>query len=360
MSEGPVWAGLDVGETSCQIAVIGEDDALVAEATLHPEVEAVAAFFKSIGDFALSQIAVESGATAVHLVRGLRKQGLPVVIYEARRASHYLRLRVNKTDVNDARGLAEIARMARSSLTQVHLKSPKFQKLRSDLVFRHKLTLHRVACEGMIRSRIILNGGQPPRVTSLSTLDEKVRSELRRMKCEMEIDLIDDLEPLLAFAISLRRFLTSLERRFKAIAKKDPVCSRLMTIPGVGPICALSFYTAVEDPNRFANAVDVGPYLGLAAVVNQSGQSKRYGRISRRGNKMTRAHLTLAAGSVLYRCGESPLQSWGKAVAARRGKGKAQVAVARKLAILMLTIWRSGTRYDPERAGWQRDKGEGS
>jgi transposase len=131
-------------------------------------------------------------------------------------------------------------------------------------------------------------------------------------------------------------------------AKADPICERLMSIPGVGPICAISFFTAVEDPTRFKRSSDVAAYLGLTPVVRQSGDFARTGRISKMGNSLTRSHLVTAATSLLWTSkSESDLRNWGLELMKRVGSQRARVAVARKLAILMLVLWKSGERFIP-------------
>jgi transposase len=123
-----------------------------------------------------------------------------------------------------------------------------------------------------------------------------------------------------------------------------------MTVPGVGCISALSFYTAIDEPSRFIRNEDVGPYLGLAPKLNQSGQSSRMGHISKRGNQMTRSHLVSAA-KVLMQLSkqDNTLRRWALALKERAGPSKARVALARRLAVVLLAIWKSGQRFDPQR-----------
>jgi transposase len=199
----------------------------------------------------------------------------------------------------------------------------------------------------MIRALIRLNGGRASSSLSAVTFKRNVEIALEQLRVELDVDLSDDILPLLELALGLRTFLDSLGDRLTQWARKHPVCSRLMDIPGVGPICAISFYSAIEDPTRFEKAIDVGPYLGLTPLVVQSGKTLRHSHISKRGNKLTRSHLTLAASSIINRCGPSPLKAWAQALAERAGPGKARVALARKLAVRMLAIWKSGQRYDP-------------
>jgi len=124
------------------------------------------------------------------------------------------------------------------------------------------------------------------------------------------------------------------------------VCRRLMTVPGVGPIVALSFVTAVDDPTRFSTPEDIGAYFGLTPKQYQSGETDIRGGISKRGDLMTRTHLVQAATVLLTRSGKwSALRAWGMKIAKRRGLTKARIAVARKLAIVLHRIWISGENF---------------
>ena len=341
-----VWVGIDVGQDMSLISAIDTRDELVAECEIATDAVIIAGVLEQLTN--IVQVVMEASGSAVPLARGLRAAGYPVLVCETRQVSRYLRVRVNKTDTNDARGLAEIAKLGRSRLTRVHVKSTEIQRVRSQLVFRHKLNLHRVACENMIRSLIRLNGGRANSALSAVTFKRNVETALEQMRTEAGIDLSDEILPLLDLALGLRTFLASLGDRLTRWARDHPVCSRLMEIPGVGAICAISFYSAVEDPSRFARAVDVGPYLGLTPLVIQSGKSMKHARISKRGNKLTRSHLTLAASTIITRCRPNSLKAWATALSARAGPAKARVALARKLAVVMLAVWKSGQRYDPE------------
>ncbi|MBL8537375.1 MAG: IS110 family transposase [Hyphomonadaceae bacterium] len=130
-------------------------------------------------------------------------------------------------------------------------------------------------------------------------------------------------------------------------ASRDPVCLRFMAIPGVGPVAALAFKTAVDDPTRFKHARIVGAHFGLTPKRYQSGDTvDRPGCISKRGDKEVRAVLYEAAKSMLTRYkGWTALKAWGLQIAQRSGHKKAVAAVARKLAVIMYAMWRDDTEY---------------
>jgi transposase len=205
-----------------------------------------------------------------------------------------------------------------------------------------------VAAENSIRALFRLNGGKLKSSWSAAVLRQNVRAELARLRKVEKVDLSDEVAPVLALCEAMRSYLEGLDERLEATAKEHPVCSRLMEIPGVGPICALSFYSAIEEPSRFRRNSDVGPYLGLVPRVRQSGQSTARLRISKMGSSMTRGHLGTAA-LLHLRYAKSDLQVWGESLALRVGKQRARTAVSRKLAVTMLAMWKSGEPYQNSR-----------
>ncbi len=154
------------------------------------------------------------------------------------------------------------------------------------------------------------------------------------------------LTPLLAGLEALEVQIAGASRALKARAGADPVCARLMSAPGVGPVAALTFKTSIEDPGRFARGADVGAYAGLVPRRFQSGERDTKGRISKAGDAMLRHALYEAANSLLGRMKrDCALKRWGMALAQAKGSKRARVAVARKLAALLHTLWRTETSF---------------
>ncbi len=339
------WVGIDAGEDTLACCIINDQGEVAQENSLPANAVELKKLLKPFRR-QVSLIGVEAGSTGILIARSMLRLGYPVSVFEARKASKFLGIKLNKTDKNDARGLAEIARIGRSAVSEVRVKDIESQHLRSSLVMRQKLVRVRVGAEGAIRSLIRLNGGRWKAATSATTLGRNVRAELSRLKRTERVDLREQVEPILKLCESLRSYLEDSDRTLTATAEQNPMCRRFMEIPGVGPICALSFYTAIDEPFRFRRNADVGAYLGMTPRVRQSGQSTAKLRISKMGSRMTRSHLVTAAG-IHLRCGESAIRDWGLALRERAGKGRARVAVARKLAITMLAIWKSGRSYEP-------------
>jgi transposase len=152
--------------------------------------------------------------------------------------------------------------------------------------------------------------------------------------------------PLLEARAALRVQFTKLHHMLLELVRTDPICRRLMSAPGVGPIVALTFRTCVDNPARFSRSKCVGAHYGLTPRLYQSGEVARTGRISRCGDVMLRSSLYEAALVVLTGPGRwNPLKAWGIAVARRRGMQKAIVAVARKLSIVLHRMWRDDTDF---------------
>lgn len=155
------------------------------------------------------------------------------------------------------------------------------------------------------------------------------------------------IDPLMTAHSTLAEQIATYDLQVRELAKTDQTIGRLMTVPGVGPVTALAFASTVDDPRRFARATDVGAYRGLTPRRYQSGELDRNGRISKRGDRLTRSYLFEAANvllSVVRR--PSPLKSWATKLVKRIGRKKTTVAVARKLAVILHCIWTDGTEFD--------------
>lgn len=158
-------------------------------------------------------------------------------------------------------------------------------------------------------------------------------------------DLAEIVEPLLEVRSKLRENFAALHRKLLAFVRDNEVCRRLTTIPGVGPVMALAYTATVDIPARFRNSKAVGPIFGLTPVLQKSGESRRIGRISCCGDGMMRTLLYEAAQTLLTRVKWSWLRAWAMNVARRRGRQKAIVALARRLAVIMHRMWRDGTEF---------------
>jgi transposase len=141
---------------------------------------------------------------------------------------------------------------------------------------------------------------------------------------------------------------SALELQLVRLARRSDACRRMVTVPGVGAITALTFATAIDDPERFRRSSDVGAYLGLTPKRYQSGEVDLAGRISKAGDRAARSLLFEAANALMTRVRhESSLRTWGLKLSAKIGSRRAKTAVARKLAVILHRIWLDETEFDP-------------
>jgi transposase len=352
MSDARIWIGLDLGLRRTRISVV---DAIGAE-LLNEECDTkLSALKNALAAFPLEQIgliAAEAG-NDVHIVRKLRQNGFPVAIFEARQASKFLAIRRNKTDAGDARGLADLARLGRHSVSQVYLKSPECQQLRGTLVMRRRLVMMRVAADASLRSRLGSHGLVLPAARAPGQMRLHVQDALAQLCWDERRDLKSDLAPLVELCESLRAYLKKLDADLDKIARSHAACRLLMEVPGVGPICAISFYTAIEDPSRFKSPTQVGAYLGLTPRRHQSGATSRSLGITKSGNKLTRTSLVTAATVFGNTAPDCALKRWYLALRDRAGPGRARVALARKLAVILLTMWKNESHFEMHGASGQ-------
>jgi transposase len=259
-----------------------------------------------------------------------------MVCLDARLAHAALGAQRNKTDRNDARGLADIVR--RGACHTVHVKSPEAVRMRALLV--HRSTLKRKAAD--LRRLLGMNAKLFGARLSVKAGAIAIKPVSRRADPWFH----KAAKPVIgAYDVMMRKF-AELDAEVMERAKRDPVCRLLMTAPGVGPITALAFRAAVDDPHRFASSRAVAAYFGLTPRRFQSGESDRHGRISRWGDREVRTLLYLAAESLLHRSkSASHIRGWGLAVEKRRGVRRARVACARRLAVVLHRRWVTGRPF---------------
>jgi len=269
---------------------------------------------------------------------GLRAEGLPAICIETRAANAAMKTMPNKTDRNDARALAQIMRTG--WYRQVHVKSRQCRLWRSLLVARRTLVNEMRSIENVVRA-ILREAGIKLGTPSRSAFAGRVR-EL----AGAEPQVMAMVEPLLRTLGTMLEEFARLTKQVLDIVRKEGVCRRLMSVPGVGPITALAFRATIDRPERFARSRAVGAHLGLTPARYQSGQTDIQGKVSRCGDELARTALYEAAHSLLVRSKKwSSLRAWGMAIARRRGMARARVAVARKLAVILHRMWVDATAF---------------
>jgi len=239
------------------------------------------------------RIGFETGAMASWLWHELRRVDLPVVCIDARHAHAALSVRMNKSDQNDARGLAELVRVG--WYREVKVKSEESQRIRSMLIARSRLVGIRRDIENQVRSMIKEYGLLFRRAIGL-----QFRKHVTELLGEGH-QLRAVIEPLLLIHEQVCKQQSKFDDEVRRLAKSDETTCRLMTVPGVGVVTALTFRHTIDDPSRFHSASSVGAYLGLTPRRKQSGETDTSGRISRWGDGLMRAYLFEAATALLYK-----------------------------------------------------------
>lgn len=340
----PLFVALDVSKRNTSIHITDEVGTCLwrGKALTDPDAlaEALAPF---AGD--ISKVGMETGCWSTWLCHELRDRGLPVVCMDARQAHAALSVTMNKTDGNDARGLAHLLRTG--LYREVRVKS--WEDMRKRALLRARATMVRTALDlaNAIRGALRTFGINLPAGTGnggASAFGHRAAEHLAARP-----DLVPIVEPLLDAWRAARAQVARHDRSIRAIVRSDERCRLLMTVPGVGHLTAVGFVGAIGDPAAFRSGRTAAAWIGLTPRRYQSGSIDMQGRISRHGDKLLRSYLYEAAAHILTRCKtDSAIRRWGTALRERIGFKRASVAVARKLAVILHAMWRHGTPFDAE------------
>jgi transposase len=268
----------------------------------------------------------------------LKALGIPVVCIDARHAKAALQMQLNKTDENDAQGLAQIMRTG--WFRAVHVKSWDSQLLRSLLQSRLQLVNMCRDASNQVRGTLKVFGIVLP--TGRRTHFDR----LARERISDRVELQCFIEPLLAAWRALNEQVKGLDKQLAQIARSHPIVRNLMSAPGVGAVIGVAYLATIDDAGRFAKSRNVAAHLGLSPRRFQSGEVDRQGSISKSGDSLMRHYLYEAATVLMSRTRRySALQAWGSKLSQRIGPKKAKVAVARKLAVILHQMWKSGQAF---------------
>src|SRR5688572_20270083 len=334
------YAGIDVSLESSSVCIVDAQGKIVKEAKVASEPEALIAWFVS-QPILPARIGLEAGPLSQWLFAGLKSAGFAVELIETRHVRDAFKAMPVKTDRKDARGIAQLMRLG--WFRPVHCKSLAAQETRALLTARKLVQSKRLDVENSLRG--ILRG------FGLKVGPTTARSFAGR------IDVLVAGHPalqmvakaLLAVREVLLREFNALERQVRALARSHPQARLLMTTPSVGPIVALTYACAVDDPRRFRSSKSAGAHFGLTPKKYQSGETDRSGRISKIGDASVREALYQAAHIMLVKPlkGCSELKGWAMRIARRAGPRKAKVALARKLAVILHRMLADGRAFNP-------------
>jgi len=331
------YAGIDVSLELSSVCVVDAQGKIAREAKVAREPETLVAFFKEMSA-SVPRIGREAGPLSQRLYAALVEADFDAVLLETRHVKAALSAMTAKTDRKDARGIAQLLRMG--WFRPVHCKSLGSQEVRALLTARQQLLSKLADVELSIRG--ILRGfGLKMGVTTRKTFESRAR-ELAAGRTMPETEIAAMLTARAALLAEQNR----LHKTVLKIVHDDQACRRLMSIPGAGPIVAITFKTAVDDPTRIMKSKAIGPVFGPTPRKYQSGETGVTGGVSCVGDTKVRTALYEAANILLSRVKRfSALKRWGMDPAKRRGLKRAKAALARKIGLIMHRMWIDGTEF---------------
>lgn len=334
-----LYVGLDIGLEETSVCVVDREGKTLREVKVATDPPAVWAVLEQLEG--IRRVGVEASSLGLWLFRELQARGLPVVMAEARHMHVSLSTMRNKTDRNDARGIAQMMRLG--WFKAVHVKTVETQRLGTLLANRKLLKRKLVDLENHVRGALRAYGLLVGQV-SRGGFEGRVRELLEHG----DYVFVSTIETMLAVRAAVVEGFERLQKLLVLAVKHDPVCRRLMSVPGVGPVTALAFKVGVDDPHRFSRSRTVGAHFGLTPRRWQSGTIDQEGHITKRGDPVVREALCEAAASLLNRVKRySALRAWGLKIARKKGLMCAVVAVARKLAGILHRMWIDGSDFRP-------------
>ena len=331
--------GIDLGDKTHQVCMLNEAGQIVNEGKVN---NTLSALEKMLAPLPPALVALEAGTHSAWISTALEGWGHRAVVANPRKLKAISDSQ-QKSDQNDARLLAKLARVDPELLCPIRHRSAKTQADLALIKARHALLKARTElinhCRGIVKSQ----GARLPTCSSAS---------FHKLGGAVPVELREAIEPLMSSIAELSTKIYHMERQIEELAQKEyPQTAKLAQVGGVGLLTALCFMLVIEDPERFAKSRRVGAYLGLTPGQDQSGDSDKQLRISKAGHGYVRMLLVLCAQHVLGPRGKPcELREWGLALAVRGGKAakkRAVVAVARKLAVQLHALWLSQEPYDP-------------
>jgi transposase len=321
------------------VCVVDASGKIVREGKVASEPDALIGWLRSLG-YELSRIGLEAGPLSQWLFAAMRQAGLTVELLETRHVRKAFEAMPVKSDRNDARGIAQLMRLG--WFRPVHCKSMAAQEVRAMLTARKLVQTKLLDVQNSLRG--ILRGfGLKVGKTTERGFAGRIRELVAGHPALETI-----AEAVLAVHAVLKCEFDRFEKRVRNMARAHRQAELLMTTPGIGPVIALTYASAIDDPGRFKSSKAAGPHFGLTPKKYQSGETDYSGRISKIGDASVRAALYQGAHAILTKplknC--SALKGWAMRIARRAGMRKAKVALARKLAVILHRMLANGTRFN--------------
>lgn len=332
------YVGLDVSLNTVSVCIVDQKGKVIREQDVVSTPEAIGSFLLGTR-LEVEKIGLESGNLTHYLKKGLTKMNYSVVAMESRKMAAILSTIINKTDKNDARGIAEALRVGHYKEC-IH-RSDEAIEIRTVLHARGTVVDERTHLLSSIRGHLKVYGIKLAKGTK-KKFRERVESSISLLAPRIQ----KVIGHLLNILDSLEKELYALDKEVVELGKQNAQVQLLQTIDGVGPVTALAFKAELDNPKRFEDSKDVAAYIGLTPSQYSSGETHRQGGISKKGSRRVRCLLVEAATALLTRSKSwSSLKAWGMRLMKKKGKKKAIVAVARKLAVIMHTMLLTGEEF---------------
>jgi len=333
------YAGIDVSLECSSVCVVDATGKIVREDKVASEPEALIGWFRQLG-FELTRVGLEAGPLSQWLYAGMKAAGLAVELLETRHVRDAFKAMPVKTDRKDARGIAQLMRMG--WFRPVHCKSMGAQEARAMLTARKLVQSKLFDVENSLRGILRGFGLKVGKTTEL-----RFAGRIRELVSgHPSLEAI--AEALLSVHAVLLCEFKAFEKRVRSMARSDTKAKLLMTTPSIGPVVALTYAAAIDDPKRFKSSKAAGAHFGLTPRKYKSGETDVSGRISKIGDASVRTALYQAAHIMLTGPikGCSQLKGWAMRIARRAGMKKAKVALARKLAVILHRMLVTGTPFN--------------
>ena len=328
------YLGIDVHSKYSEVCGISEKGEVTVRRRVPTTETGLRRFF---GPRERSIVTLESGPVTPWVYRLLCELGHEVTVVNPRRV-RLIAESTLKTDGIDAEVLARLSRLDMGFLRPVYQRTAEAQELRTRLRVRTSLVKARTSLINAVRGTLRAQGYRVPSCPTKSFV-------VRFASVRLERSLSDAIDPLVTTIGELTDRINSLEKELVAESRSSELLTRLQTVPGVGPLVSLAFMGWVDSPGRFPKSRDVGACLGLRPSLRSSGGHEIRGRITREGDPEMRRLLVQAAHAALRSRKDSSLKRWGEGLVARLGKGKAVVALARKIGVLLHRLWVTGESF---------------
>ena len=329
------YCGIDLHQKNSEICILDENGEVMERVRVVTTRKALTRFFEIRPRM---RVVMEAGGSSQWVSRLIEEIGHEVVVCAPRRV-RLIAESTLKSDEVDAEVLARLGRIDVGFLGRAQHRSERAQLRMAHLTVRSALVQSRTKWINTVRGILRGFGYRVPGGRS-GTFHQ------RCAKLAMPKELREAAQPLLTQLEQITEEIERLEGELETMAAELPVVQHLQSIPGVGAIVALYFVLSIDDPYRFRRSRDVAAFFGMHPSLRGSGEIKHFGRITKEGDPEMRRLLVQAAHGMLNSRNSCALQLWAIKLAERRGKAKAVVALARKIAVLMHHLWANGVVFE--------------